>query len=259
MLKTLRVPKGDWDKLRKLFEKLGYTLEETPHSLWSFRKENIKVSLYPSGVLVVEGKNTTELYQRIIEEITPMDVVEVGCDESGKGDVFGPLVVCCAIIKPENYKKVLEIAPRDSKALKDDTLIKKTKELEKLVEHKCEVLEPKVLNLLYLSAPNLNRVLDEFYKKLIGQIRNEYSNAKVYVDAYSHTNPFGPSVIFQHKGEDHISVSVASMLARTKFLKWLIEHKLPKGSSKESIRLAKEIYNKDKERAKGLLKMFFLE
>jgi len=41
--------------------------------------------------------------------------VLVGCDEAGKGDVFGPLVVCCALIRPENFHKVLELAPKDSK------------------------------------------------------------------------------------------------------------------------------------------------
>ncbi len=259
MQRTLRLPREDWERIRERFVKAGYSSVSVPHSLWAFEKEGTRAVLYPSGVLMVEGKRAQELYAKLLSSVGMIEKVQVGCDEAGKGDVFGPLVVCCCAIKPENFLKVLELSPKDSKAVKDHVLIQKAQRLKELTDCLCKVLEPKELNEFYEKQGNLNRILDILYAELIGKMRARYPTCAIFVDAYSHKNPFGRDVVFEHKGERHVSVSVASMVARAEFLSWLKEKNLPKGSSRESMRMARELYQRDREGAKALLKLFFIE
>lgn len=256
MPKTLRVPKGDWNKLHGALVRAGFVTRCIKNSVWSLEGQGTVITLYPSGVLVLDGRDTQDLYQKVLETITPMDEVEIGCDESGKGDVFGPLVVCCAAVRPESYLRVLEVAPKDSKKVSDEVLLKKAKVLKTLVDYRCKVVNPRELNVMYLHTPNLNRILDKLYSELLRELRKNYREAKIYVDAYSHVNPFGAYVNFEHRAEEYVSVSVASMIARSEFLGWLLERNLPKGSSKESMRLAKRICRESLERAKEVMKVF---
>ena len=111
---------------------------------------------------------------------------------------------------------------------------------------------------MYEGIKNLNRILDRLYLEILRDIKKSYPFAEVFVDAYSKRSPFGKEVVFEHKGEENIAVATASVLARAKFLEWLKDKKLPKGSSLESLSLARSIYREDREWAKKLLKTFFL-
>lgn len=235
---------------------MGFQEREVPHALWSVCKEGTCATLYPSGALLLQGKESKHLADFILSLIETPQNVMVGCDESGKGDVFGPLVVCCVVIFPSSYKKVLSIAPKDCKLLKDEELCKKVESLSGLVDARCIIYEPELLNELYERFKNLNRILDRAYSELIKSL--EY-NVKIRIDAYSLRNPFGSTVIFEPKGERDIAVSVASMFARAKFLEWLKQYDLPKGASKSVMKVAKEMFQKDPKRAKKLIKTFFLD
>ncbi|WP_448583503.1 ribonuclease HIII [Thermocrinis sp.] len=214
------------------------------------------VNLYPSGVLLIQGKDAESLKREILDLIKLEDVL-VGCDEAGKGDVFGPLVLCCCILTPENFKKVLSLAPKDSKKIKDEEIFKKVQVLENLARFRCLILSPKELNHIYREKPNLNRILDWGYQRLIGEVLKEYPGAKITVDAYSHRNPFGSLINFEHKAEERIEVACASMKARYELLKWLRTYNLPKGASLEVMEKARRMLKqKDYE---YYVKVFFLK
>ncbi|MFN4319645.1 MAG: ribonuclease HIII [Aquificaceae bacterium] len=255
---TLKVPKGEVERLRAELLGRGFFEINSPHTLWSLSNGQAYIHLYPSGTLLLQGKGTHELKEFILSLFAPNERILIGCDESGKGDVFGPLVLCCAVIKPEYYKKVLELNLRDCKKMKDEEVIKKAEIFQGFGGFKCIVVEPAPLNLIYEEIKNLNRILDRLYLDMLREIKGLYPTAEVFVDAYSKRSPFGKDVVFEHKGEENIAVAAASVLARAKFLKWIKDKKLPKGSSSESLSLAKRIYREDKERAKELLKTFFL-
>ncbi len=255
---TLRLPKEYWDKVKEELLKRGFWERMLPNSLWSLTDGENHALFYASGTLLLQGKKSKQLKDLILSLISFHEKIMVGCDESGKGDVFGPLVLCCAIIKPQYYKRVLELNYRDCKKMKDEEVIKKAKDFESFGEFLCKVVEPLDLNRLYQEEKNLNRILDRLYGELLKDLKERYPKAEFYIDAYSKRNPFGMEVIFEHKGEENIAVAVASVLARAKFLQWLWEKKLPKGSSLESLTLARRLYQEDKERAKSLLKTFFL-
>lgn len=255
---SLRLPEEYYRQVREYLKGMGFREREVLYALWSVCKEGTCATLYPSGSLLLQGKESKHLADLILSLIETPQNVMVGCDESGKGDVFGPLVVCCVVIFPSSYKKVLSIAPKDCKLLKDEELCKKGESLSGLVDARCVIYEPERLNELYDELKNLNKILDRAYGELIKELRKEYS-VEIRIDAYSLRNPFGNTVIFEPKGERDIAVSVASMFARAKFLEWLKQYGLPKGASKSVMKVAKEMFQKDPKRAKKLLKTFFLD
>lgn len=252
---SLRLPEDYYEQVRIRLKGMSFQERAVPHALWSVCKEGTCVTLYPSGTLLLQGKESRYLADLILSLIKIPQNVIIGCDESGKGDVFGPLVVCCVVIFPSSYKKVLSITPKDSKLLEDEELCKKVESLSELVDARYVIYEPELLNQLYERFKNLNRILDKAYGELIKGL--EY-NVEIRIDAYSSRNPFGSTVIFEPKGERDIAVSVASMFARAKFLECLKQHNLPKGASKLVMKVAKEMFQKDPNKAKKLLKTFFL-
>ncbi len=255
---TVKVPKEDSDRLKVELLNRGFYEISSPNTLWSLSNGQTYIHFYPSGTLLLQGKGTQELREFILSLLTPSEKILVGCDESGKGDVFGPLVLCCAIIRPEYYKRVLELNLRDCKKMRDEEVIKKAKAFESFGEFICRVVEPVELNQMYEEIKNLNRILDRLYLEILREIKKAYPTAEVFVDAYSKRSPFGKGVVFEHKGEENVAVATASVLARARFLEWLRDKGLPKGSSLESLALARDIYRRYKEKAKSMVKVFFL-
>ncbi len=258
MNKTLKLPKELAEKVKAWLMEKGFWEISLPNALYSLTDGETNIAFYPSGTMLLQGKRSKEIKDQILSLIEPLGKISIGCDESGKGDVFGPLVVCCALIKPDYYKKVLGLNYRDCKKMKDEEVLRKAKSFMDFGEFKCKILEPLELNLLYEKVGNLNRILDHLYGSLIKELREKYPKEEILIDAYSPKNPFGGNVIFQHKGEENLAVAVASVLARAEFLKWINSKGLPKGSSQESLLLAQRIFAEDRERAKSLLKTFFL-
>ncbi|MDW8032934.1 MAG: ribonuclease HIII [Aquificaceae bacterium] len=255
---SIRVPREDFENLKFELLGLGFCEREVLGALWSLSDGNTHLVLYPSGTLLLQGKYKEDIKELIFSRLKVPQRVMVGCDESGKGDVFGPLLLCCAVIKPEYYRKVLELNPRDCKKMKDEEVVEKAKALRSFCELRCRCVEPLELNLMWEQVGNLNRVLDKLYGEILKELEESYPSADFFVDAYSARNPFGGRVVFKPKGEENLSVAVASVLARAGFLEWLDAQGLPKGSSPDSLSLARALYQKDPEGAKKLLKTFFL-
>lgn len=255
---SLRLPEEYYDKVRAFLKDRGFEERKIEYAIWSLCREGTCATLYRSGSLLLQGNGALFLKEEILSLMEEPSGVQIGCDESGKGDVFGPLVLCCVIIPPSYYKKVLSLAPKDCKLLKDEVLLKKVEALFPLVEVKCLVYEPEQLNELYSEVRNLNRIMDRAYRTLIEDVRKHY-HVEITIDAYSSQSPFGKGVVFKKKGERDVAVSVASMFARARFLLWIREHNLPKGAGKDAIAKARTMLKDEPHKAKKFLKVFFLE
>ncbi|MCX8060904.1 MAG: ribonuclease HIII [Aquificaceae bacterium] len=255
---TLKVPEELQEALLQELLSVGFRKREVPGTKWSVSKEGVHLLLYPSGTLLLQGKGAPLFKDFLLSKVGLPQRCSVGCDESGKGDVFGPLVLCCALLRPDYYAKVLELNLKDCKRIKDEEVLRKADLYSSFGEHTCKVVEPQELNAMHRQVGNLNRLLDRLYGELLEPLRAEHPFADFFVDAYSSKNPFGDWVVFEPGGEKRLPVAVASVLARAEFLKWLKKRQLPKGSSPEVMTLARELHRKDPVESAKLLKTFFL-
>ncbi|MDQ7037666.1 MAG: ribonuclease HIII [Aquificota bacterium] len=260
---SLKIPPGQERRIKEFLAE-SFRERKIPNSLWSFEGKDAFFTLYPSGILLVQGKEAETWAEEILNLIEVPEGPVAGCDEAGKGEVFGPLILCCAVVKPENYREVLKVAPRDSKKLEDDKVLKKASDLKNLVTYRFVNITPERFNQIYPKVSNINRILDAGYRKLLSWAVRE-GPVRITVDAYAGKNPFQDveRVRFVKKGEREVEVAVASLLARAKFLveirrlEPLYGGKIPKGSSGEAIHRAKELIKRDPERARKLVKIFW--
>ncbi|WP_457600612.1 ribonuclease HIII [Hydrogenivirga sp.] len=238
---SVRIPLDQVDRVEGLLREEGLKRREVKNTLWSYEGKDVYLNLYPSGTLLIQGKEAGTWTDKVLQSIELPKGPLAGCDEVGKGDIFGPLVLCCAVIPPENFRAVLSLSPKDSKNMKDEEITAKAKELKKLVKVKCITLMPERFNELYGEYGNMNRLMDDAYIKLIKAVIDEFKPVRIVVDRYSSRNPFQSfrEVEFMEKGERDVAVSVASIMARAKFLERMgkLEKEtgieLPKGASSE--------------------------
>ncbi len=138
--KTVYSLKLDPEQRGKLREVLGsgpYLDFEVDHADYAFKGDGFNVVCYKSGKLVVQGKGTEDFVRDVLEarvtgdprlgydEVHHPEWFEphAGLDESGKGDLFGPLVVACVIADGTAVREWRDNGIQDSKTIASDARI----------------------------------------------------------------------------------------------------------------------------------------
>jgi ribonuclease HIII len=262
---------------------------DVAYSLFAFKGEKINVVGYQSGKLVVSGKKTEEFVQNILEaEITgdprlgydevhhpEWFTLHAGCDESGKGDLFGPLVTACVVADGDMVRKWLELGVADSKKLTDGSILKLDKEIRKtkgVVIKTAFARMPKYNELYYKFDKNLNKLLAWYHgKSLIGALDerpapwgllDQFTKQKL-VDAYvKDRKDF--KLVSRTKAESDPVVAAASIVARAVYVREMKRlsdeagETLIKGASAKVLAQAKKIVaEKGADGLKNFAKMHF--
>src|SRR5207244_10930091 len=111
--------------------------------------EGIRVTLYASGKLLLQGKRAREVrgeldaFGLLGAPAAPANAPEgplIGTDETGKGDYFGPLVVAAAYVAERSWGALRELGVRDSKLLADGFVHKIEPEVRRLCPHEVVVV-----------------------------------------------------------------------------------------------------------------------
>lgn len=187
---------------------------------------------------------------------------QIGSDEVGTGDFFGPICVCAAYIRKSDIKRLKELGVDDSKRLNDDQIRKLGKILIKEFEYsqlslnneKYNELVNKNMNMNEMKAKMHNRVLLNLQKKhpqvknkLIDQFLKEESYYKYLKDE----KQIVKDIVFKTKGESYFpSVAVGSIIARYSFIQHMdvlnkkYGVKIPYGASKKVTEFAKNFAEK---------------
>ena len=251
---------------------------EVPYSQCSIEGEGFNAILYreKKGVakLVVQGRTAGDFVLfRIEPEVTLRavrgyeDVLDpaanaphMGTDESGKGDYFGPLVVCAAYTDESLAPAMREAGARDCKTLSDRQVLASGAALRKLLgPQRFAVVRvgPAAYNKLYARIGSLNRLLAWAHARCIEDMLVKNPSIPRAV-----ADQFGASPLVikralmergrkieleqRHKAENDIAVAAASVIARELFLRAIADYaedlgleqgeKPPKGSSDPRIR-----------------------
>ena len=224
--------------------------------------EKLKVQVYfgKKGVkTVLQGNKETLLYKEVETTIAEQQVMNfaeentepekyVGSDESGKGDVFGPLVVTAFYTDKKTEPLLLQMGVRDSKSLSEKQIAETATKLRNNFSEHIEsvVLYPEKYNKLYSEFNNLNSLLNWAHSKAVSGLLQRFDCNEVIVDKFGNkqieiTGAFTDKKInvFQTpKGERFLGVAAASIIARDIFNRWFLKtakeyFPLPKGASAE--------------------------
>lgn len=251
-------------------------------------KQKIKIQVYfgKKGVkTILQGDLNSALYKTvstlILDEpklsFSESNIKEpheyIGTDECGKGDFFGPLVVAAVFVNEKTKNSLARIGVRDSKDLSDYQILSFAKEIKRIIGSNYQVVQinPRKYNELYEQLSNLNKLLNWAHSKAIDNLLDNTSCKYVITDKFSKKELDVVSLskhsdvefVQETKAEKYIGVAAASILARDSFLDWFEIHerngmKLPKGSSIDTEKFAKQLFQKiGKEKLNELAKLHF--
>jgi ribonuclease HIII len=136
---TIKVTEEQLARLGTLLAKRGWEPSTVAYARFSFRNEaaRINVTGYESLKVLVAGKGTEEFVQMTLEpeiigvaelgydEARHPDWFEphAGCDESGKGDFFGPLIAATVIGSKSMIEAWREAGVQDSKNITEGRIL----------------------------------------------------------------------------------------------------------------------------------------
>ena len=270
----------------------NYRKREVPYSLWSIEGDHFNATLYEKEKhgkrkLCVQGSKAEDFVLFVLEPrvlgaatlgyetiLNPELVApHAGSDESGKGDYFGPLVVCCAYTDEALSEKMQEMGVKDCKQMSDKSVLTTGAKLRSLLGptgYAVVKLGPAAYNRLYSKIKNINRMLAWAHGTAIEELlEKRQSCPRVVVDQFAPTETTilralktrGKAIKVEqrHKAESDIAVAAASVIAREIFLRDIMKmgeevfgppaegrENVPAGSSDPRVRaLAEEMVRKE--------------
>jgi ribonuclease HIII len=273
-------------------------LNPKQYAFWEIKHKDFTAIFYNSSKFVIQGKNIASLLNKlgenfsefknftaiekksvssvnkIIEEVTYSTYI--GTDESGKGDFFGPLVVAGVMIDEKNRQLFKELGIKDSKTLKDETMLEMMHEIQKNSIFSVVSISNAKYNELYVQFRNLNKLLAWGHARVIENILEkkpcEYALSDKFGDESLIQNALqkhGQKIILEQRvrAESDIAVAAASVLARATFVQRMKDMegyygcKFPKGCNenvKDAAREFTKLYGKKRlyEVCKGHFKTY---
>jgi ribonuclease HIII len=135
---TIKLDDAQMEALRKACAARYWEEVEVPYARFAFKGPKVNVTAYASGKVVVAGKETEDFVQNVIEaQVTGQarlgyDEVHhpewfqphAGLDESGKGDLFGPVVSATVIAERPAVEAWMKAGVRDSKSIVESQILK---------------------------------------------------------------------------------------------------------------------------------------
>ena len=268
---TIKLDDEQMDKLNLALDSRGWIHKEVQYARFAYNGDRVNVVAYNSGKLVVQGKMTEDFITNLLEpEITGdflLGYEEVnnpewfephaGLDESGKGDLFGPVVTACVIADGDMVRKWMDAGIRDSKTITDSVITRMNKLItgtKGVVIKTAYTGMPKYNELYRKFGQNLNKLLAWLHGRALNDALDEKKPAWGLLDQFS-KQPLVQRYVedkefdlrMRPKAEEDPVVAAASVVARSTWL-WQMKkleeecgEKLPKGSGANAKEKAKSI------------------
>jgi ribonuclease HIII len=173
---SIKLDDAQMEKLRAIIAGRGWEAFDVAYARYAFKGRDCNVTAYESGKLVVAGKGTEEFVTMTLEpeitmapklgydEVLHPDWFELhaGLDESGKGDLFGPVVAATVIADRTAIEGWIKAGVKDSKKVAESQIIKLDKlirETHGVAVQTCLCGMPKYNLIMSRPRANLNRLL----------------------------------------------------------------------------------------------------
>ena len=196
---------------------------------------DIRIIVYKSGKLVHNNtKASRELIDSILEQERKYDYL-LGSDEVGKGEWYGPLIVACAALTPNDIVRFRQIGVRDSKLIGKNEIKELASELrESRIVYHDVTLMPETYNAQYEQFQREGKTLNDLLawwhataiRATLALIRSQ--KTKIIIDKFdvkktdlrldaAKVRDENVEIIQSSKGDTEIPISVASILAKDMF------------------------------------------
>lgn len=268
------------EEIRDFYEAPSYPNKKNPYLVFQVKTlDNVQVTCYKSKeiyTLMFSGDRNKIIDEALIFIDNPVVIDEktinkdyldnsyqIGTDEVGVGDFFGPLVVAATYVTPENLNLIEKLGIKDSKKLTDTKILEIGPIVEKYFLHEVCLCSPKKLVNLKNNGWNMHKIMANLHNtaqnNLLSKIKVNPST-KIYIDEFSNENLYFKYLVtnkpnlpihFETKGESlYPSVACSSVLARYHFLKiWekmneYFKTEIPKGAGEEVDKTVQKLLRK---------------
>ncbi len=218
----------------------------TPYHDFFAQGEGFTLSLYKgeeTEKLVIQGNKAEETEADIRRFLLvpnrprtcPVPIDELGSDEVGTGDYFGPIVVVAAYLDNRGYRLAKKEGATDSKLLSDEQIKKIYDELKTKIDFSAVILSPAKYNEAHEKGYNMNAIKAKMHNAALLKLHSRHPSARMCIDQFAE-----PGVYFNYlKGEKEIAkpllfstkgelaftcVALASVFARAIFLEKMEEY-----------------------------------
>ncbi len=159
---------------------------------------------------------------------------QVGSDEVGTGDFFGPIIVCAAYCDRAMFSLVQKYGITDSKKLDDGYILAVVPKLLPEADYSMLTLDNEKYNSLHGDGMNINKMKAKMHNRALLNLMKRHEEARPCQDQFAEEELYYSylkdepevqrNIFFLTKGETHFpSVALASCLARYHFLKKMEE------------------------------------
>ncbi len=185
--------------------------------------------------VVFQGEKAQELAKKYgyIENEPKQETInnkypQIGSDEVGTGDFFGPVCVCAAYLEEKDLPLIEDLGITDSKKMTDDYILSIGPKLVKTFDYSLLALPNDKFNEVRLTN-NMNMVKAKMHNRCLSNLYQKHPSSTVYQDQFAEEKIYYSylkyethvlkNIIFHTKGESLFpSVALASVIARYAFL-----------------------------------------
>ncbi|AXH99393.1 ribonuclease HIII [Sporosarcina sp. PTS2304] len=189
----------------------------------------------------------------------------IGSDETGTGDFFGPVTVAACFVRNDQIELLRELGVKDSKQLTDVYMRQIAEDLKQVVTYAILTLDNNKYNDIQSKGWSQGKIKAVLHNQAIGNVLNQlspevpdyilidqFAERKVYYNHLKNEQTIiRDHVLFSTKAENlHVSVAIASILARVAFLDAMDQLSvkagmtLPKGAGAKVDAVASQIIRK---------------
>ncbi len=201
------------------------------------------------SIKTVENQNDEkEAYYQGWEDLNS----QIGSDEVGVGDFFGPLIVTASYVGKEDITYLEQLKVNDSKKMNDNYIMEIGPKLKRRIKNFVIMVSSDKISKLETSGIRMHKIMAKVHNLAHKSLIEKYnlgSSVIVYIDQFEKEEIYrkyvGSDLIdnplyFRTKGESYYpSVAVSSVISRYVFLsQWekmekILGTKIPKGASSE--------------------------
>lgn len=259
-------------KKKAILNDLNFVEKVGNNFTFFFAKQgSISIHLYSNNTILLQGDETEitnflKKYQPKETSVVESKQLKIstpyfGCDESGVGDLFGPIVLTVFYLDEKIKPKLQTLSLADSKQMSEKNINKIAPLLMENKNYFCtKIISNSDFNKLHGVKMNLKELLTYYYANTIAEFAiapKSYTN--IVIDGFVSTSQFqkycqkldlnfNEKVVLVTKSENkHLAVAAASIISRFVFLQEIkkIENKLARkillGASDKTKALLQEL------------------